>query len=621
MERLPWAQLRSFVLRACIPRPGARSGAVLLLLLLASPVLAREKVRIEVEGLERDLERNVRATLALEEAREDDDLSEERIRRLHAGAEEEIGLALEPFGYYQPTLASTLERDGDTWVARYVVDPGPALKVESRDVQVTGAGADDPVFQRLAREFPLERGETLYHPTYEEGKSAFDEYASRNGYLDAAFDVSEIRVDRASYTSDVVLHYDTGPRYRFGPVRFHQDFLDPEILRGYVTFKQGEPLDVDKVLALQNALSDSPYFQRVEVVPAVERAAGLEVPIDVNLTASKRQRWTTGVGYGTDTGPRGTVGLELRRINRRGHRGRSEVRVSEIEQSFQASYEIPGPYPRTDTLSYNVGYREENTNDVQSESLLVGAALSQARGRWREAYSLNLQREDFTVGPDAGRAELILPQTGWTLVDADDRLYTTRGHKLQVELRGTDEALGSNVSFLQGEVEGKLIRAFAGKLRFVSRAEVGWTETGQFRSLPASYRFFAGGDQSVRGYDYQGLGPRVCPDGSSAEDGCGEGQETFNVGGEALLAASVELEYQFLEEWLYLRKWGVAAFYDAGNAFEGNALDSLSGDLESGAGVGLRWLSPIGPIRADLAWALTEEGTPLRFHLTVGPDL
>jgi translocation and assembly module TamA len=271
-------------------------------------------------------------------------------------------------------------------------------------------------------------------------------------------------------------------------------------------------------------------------------------------------------------------------------------------------------------LSYNVGYREEITEDVESESILVGASLSQARGDWREAFSLNLQREDFEVGElDRGRAEMILPQASWNRVEADDRIFTTKGHRLQFEFRGTDEAIGSNVSFVQAEAEGKLIRSFADNFRFISRAQVGWTQTDQFRSLPASLRFFAGGDQSVRGYGYQELGRRVCfsVEGEETEgDDCAGATETFNIGGEALLTGSVEVEYQFLEEWRFLKKWGVAAFYDAGNAFE-----SLSGELESGAGVGLRWLSPIGPIRADVAWALTEEGTPLRFHLTVGPDL
>lgn len=577
-------------------------AAVSSLLLAPAAVHAAEKVRVEIDGLPRDLRANVLANLSLQEARGDDDLTEERIRRLHTRSEEEIGLALQPFGYYRPTVQATLERDGDTWVARYVVDPGPPLKVTAEDLQIRGPGSTDAGFTDLARDFPLKQGETLFHPDYEAGKESLNKYAAENGYLDAAFDTNEIRVDLDRYTADVVLHFTTGPRYLFGPVVFHQNFLNPDLLRGYVTFEPGTPLNVDELLRLQDALSDSPYFQRVEVVTRQERAEGLQVPIDVNLTASKPQRWSTGLGYGSDTGPRASVGLELRRINRRGHRGESELRISEIEKSFRASYQIPGPYPRTDVLTFSAGYAQFDPASSESDTALIGVGRTQARGSWREGFSLNFQREEFTVGLDSGTAEMLVPQASWSRVKADDRIYTTHGQRVQVDFRVADDAVLSNVSFLQGKAEAKVIRSFADRFRFISRAQVGYTQTDQFRQLPPSIRFFAGGDQSVRGFAYEDLGER---------------DEAGNViGGKSLLTASVEVDYRFLERWKFLEKWGIAAFYDTGNA-----LNSLGSSLEQGAGLGLRWVSPIGPIRADVAFALSEPGTPLRFHFTVGPDL
>jgi translocation and assembly module TamA len=574
----------------------------LVLLLLLGTARADERVRIEIDGLDKELRRNVLASLSLEDARDDKDLNEERIRRLHARGEEEIATALQPFGYYRPDVQATLSRDGATWVARYDVDKGPPLEVTSLDVRVEGEGQGDPWFQRDVREFPLQKGEPLFHPDYEGGKQRFVDDAASHGYLDADFQTSEMRVDLDAYTADVVVHFTTGPRYRFGPVTFNQDFLDPDLLRGYVTFKQGEILDMDELLQMQNALADSPYFQRVEVLPRRDLAQGVEVPIEVNLTPSKHQRWSAGAGYGTDTGPRGTVALELRRINRKGHRGNVEVRGSQIEKSGQAQYQIPGAYPRTDVLTFSLGYSDLRTDTSESKSSLVGVGRTQARGEWREALALNLQREDFEVGLDEGRSELLIPQSTWTRVRADDRISATHGDRVEFTLRGADESAGSNASVLQASAQGKLIRSFADRFRFITRLQVGHTETEQLRELPPTIRFFAGGDQSVRGYGFQDLGPL---------------DEAGNViGGEDLLTGSVELEYRFLEKWLFLEKWGIAVFYDTGNAMR-----SFSGSLEEGAGVGLRWVSPIGPIRADAAWALTEPGTPVRFHLTVGPDL
>jgi translocation and assembly module TamA len=566
----------------------------LLLAALAAPLDA-VPLRVEVEGVRRELERNIRSVLSLEQE-DEDGLTEERIRRLHAGAAAEIGQALQPFGYYRPRIRSELRQEGDRWIARYEVDAGPPIKVASVDLRVTGAGAGDPRFQRIALDFPLREGEVLLHPSYEQGKEALEDLAAEEGYIEAAFQRSQVRVDLERYRADVVLHFDTGPRYLFGDVTFSGNILNRDLLTGYVNFKPGEPLDVNKLLEMQNALSDSPYWSRVEVVTQPERAARLRVPVEVNLVPSKTMRFSGGVGYGTDTGARVRGGWELRRINRRGHRGEAEVLASEIERSVKLSYLIPGPYPRTDTLSWNAAYAREITDASDSETGLLGGQLTQYRGGWHESYSLTFQREDFEVGLDEGISNLLIPGAGWERVKADDRIDTRRGYRLLLTLQAADENLLSDSSFLQAQAEGKAIHTLGGRHRLIGRAQAGYTATDEFRELPPRIRFFAGGDRSVRGYSFRSLGR--------------EDEEGNVIGGEALLVGSLEYELLFLE------KWGAAVFYDAGNASR-----DFSRELAHGAGFGLRWRSPIGPIRADLAWALTEEGRPLRFHLNIGPDL
>ncbi|HSF39012.1 MAG TPA: autotransporter assembly complex family protein, partial [Thermoanaerobaculia bacterium] len=547
------------------------------------------------EGVGRDLERNIRSVLSLEKE-DKDDLTPERVRRLHDRAPEEIGEALQPFGYYKPVVRGELRQEGERWIARYEVDQGPAIQIASVDLRITGAGADDPEFRRITGDFPVKRGTVLFHPDYEEGKDALTELAAENGYLDAEFDVSEVRVDLERYRADVVVHYDTGPRYRFGEVRFDQDVVDPDLLTGYVNFKRGEPLDVDKVLELQDAISDSPYWARVEVVTRQDLAQNLEVPIEVNLVPAKPQLFTAGVGYGTDSGARGTLGWELRRINRRGHRGQVQLVGAQTEQSFQASYMIPGPYPRTDILAFNAAYALEDTDTSESESMLLGAQRTQTRGGWREALQLNYQRDDFEVGLDQGISTLLIPGASYERIKADDRIYTKNGYRLRLGVQGAEEALLSDTSFLQGTLSGKLIRTLGERNRLIARAEAGYLDTDQFRRLPPRFRFFAGGDQSVRGFGYQELG---------------EEDEAGNIiGGEALLVGSLEYELRVLE------KWSAAVFYDTGNAFR-----TFGDPLEYGAGFGVRWRSPIGPIRADMAWALSDEDRPFRFHLNIGPDL
>jgi translocation and assembly module TamA len=330
---------------------------------------------------------------------------------------------------------------------------------------------------------------------------------------------------------------------------------------------------------------------------------GVELPIDVNLTPAKRHRYTAGVGYGTDTGPRVSGGIEFRQLNRRGHRGDIQARLSEIEKSGRTDYIVPGIYPSTDLTTYTLAYADLHPQTSTSKSFLLGGSRARALGRWRQSIGFNFERTTFTVGTDSGVSRLLGPTVSWQRVFADDRIYPTHGQRIEFDLRGADKSLLSNATFLQGIARGKFIQSFGGigsfggkRFRFITRAELGYTETGDFHDLPPTVRFFAGGDQSVRGYSYQGIGPR---------DSLGH-----VIGGQALETASVELEYRFLQ------KWGVATFYDTGTANT-----KFGGELKVGTGVGVRWLSPIGMIRLDAATAVREPGHPIRFHLTIGPDL
>ena len=580
-----------------------------LLVLAAAAAAARhaqaaESLKVELDGLSGEVKKNALATLQIEAARKDKDLDEVRIRNLHDKAPREIEEALQPYGYYRVVVQASLGQENGTWVARYKVDPGPQLRATHVDVEVLGAGAADAGFQRLKAGFPLHPGEALLQIPYEAGKKAFDDYAAAHGFLDAKYQESQIRVDLAAYTADVVLRYDTGPRYRYGPVRFHQDFLRPELLAGYVKWHQGDPIAAYQLLQLQEALSETTYFARVEVVPRRQEAqADLEVPIDVNLTPAKPQRWTSGIGYGTDTGPRGSLGLELRHINDLGQRFTSEATVSQVDKSARADYLIPGANPRTDVLDLAVAYADLTPITSHSEDLLAGPTWTTALGRWRQALSLDYQRETYTVGVDNGTSHLVIPQANFSRVFADDRMYPSRGEKYDFTMRGGAKLLASDTNFAQAFADAKFVQSLgrARRFRLISRAAAGIIATDAFHNLPPSERFFAGGDQSIRGYAYQDIG---------AHDQLGN-----VIGGTDTIVASVELQYR-LSQWRSLQKFGVATFYDAGNAGF-----SFGGDIKQGTGVGIFWISPIGPVRVYAASAISLPGHPLRFHLTIGPDL
>ena len=573
-------------------------AAWLLAALLAAGAAAAAPARVQVElfGIDDEVRASARATLGIAAAARSGRLEEAEVRRLHARAPAELRTVMRAYGRYRASVESHLTNTDGTWRARYVVEPGPPVVVAEVGVRVTGPGADAPAIRSAAAAFPLAQGDVLNHMTYMSGKANLREAASEGGFLDAAFDTSEIRIDADMRSAVIRLDFSTGPRFRFGEVRWRQDVLHPEFLTGYPEFREGEPFDLNEMIALQKRLGDLPYFSTVEVVPRRDRAEDGRIPVDVNLTPGKPQRWLLGVGFGTDTGVHGRAGLELRRINRRAHRAETDVEISGIERTAAAQYFVPWPYPRTELLTLSAGFQDLDPQTSESKTLRLAASLARGRGGVRQTYTLTYQREEFRVGPDAATSDLLIPELGWSFVRADDRVYARRGLRLRVRLRGAAEQALSDAAFGQISGGAKWIGSPFFRTRVLVRGEGGYTQTEQFRSLPPSIRFFAGGAQSVRGYAFQGLGP--------------VDEEGRVIGGEALVVGSVELEQRVLED------WGVAAFYDLGNAMR-----SLRDPLEDGAGAGLRWISPIGLVRADVAWALSEPGTPWRFHLALGPDL
>ena len=553
-------------------------------------------VTVQIEGIEGPLAANVRTVLEISRAADTGAMMLDRAVRLHRTADADIGTALEPFGYYRPRIRKALQQDGGSLVARYAIDPGPATIVTRVDVALRGEGAEDPAFRQAVDEFPLARGDTLRHLPYETAKLALITLAGDSGYLTADFDTSVIRVNREESTAEIVIHFATGPRYRFGPVRFDQEILDTSFLRSRVPFETGEPYQRHEVLELQASLAEDPYFERVEVMPRPEQAESLLVPIDVELIPRPPQAFEAGIGYGTDNGPRGRGSARLRRLNRRGHHAELEVVGSFIERSASAQYMVPAFGHPKGVLTFLAGYAILNPATSASRTYIASVRLSRPRLGWRETFSLSWQREAFRVATDSATSTLFLPGASWERTRSDSRIFPTSGIRTRLDLQGAHDGVLSSASLLRVSAGGKIVRSLGGRTRALVRADVGRIFTSQFRRLPPTLRFFAGGDQSVRGFGYQALGPRDA-----------KGKIT---GGRNLVVGSVELDYRVTP------RWAVAVFTDAGNALEDFTLD-----LEQGVGAGIRWISPIGLIRVDGAFPISEEGAPFRIHLSIGPDL
>lgn len=567
-------------------------------LVLAVGLVAPAAATVEFKGLSRTTEKVVRANVTLDD--EPCTAAPARVRRLYRRADRQIRQALEVYGYYSPTIDKSLERGESCWRATFTIVRGPRVKLRDVSIGVTGAGESDRgLVEALGKDDDLVPGEGLNQRAYDAFKATFAGIAQRRGYFDGRYAVSRIDVYPAELVADITMDYVSGERYTFGAVTLDQDVVDPALVLRYVDFKPGDPYDAERVNELYTDLLAGGYFQNVDLRPTPRPAPYLDVPVHIVLTASAPRTWKTGVGYATDVGAKVRLDFLNQRLNRKGHQLEFNSSFAQVKGEATLGYRLPRGSPRDEWLSLETGYRYDNPQDSTSDEFRVGVKdVKRRRGTWRETRSVDYVRETFQVGSEEERtSDLVLPAISWA---SQPRLVPPRPrreHRLSFTLSGTDEILGSDTAFLQMESEGKMIIPLWTTARLLLRGRAGWTIKDEFDDLPFSVRYFAGGDDSVRGYDYKSLGP------TDAEGSV--------VGGADTLVGSVEVDQQVFG------KWSVAAFVDMGNAFD--SFKDLS--LKTGVGAGIRWYSPLGPIRFDIGVPLDDAPDSFRIHITLGPDL
>lgn len=570
-------------------------GTIACCIALLTGVQALGRADVRIEGLEGTLLDNALAHMTLDD--EDCDAPTWRIQERYADAADDIRTSLAAYGYYDAAVASRLEWGEACWSARFEVGPGEPVLLRRVDVAILGEARGDAQFDAILSDTEIVPGTILRHAAYEQFKRALLELANAQGYVDAAYTTSRLDIYPAERAADVTLHFESGPRYRFGVIDLPRQVLAEDLLRYYFDFDRGDYYDADKLIGLYAALTGSGYFERVDIRPLQADPATREIGLRIELQPRTRRRHTYGLGYSTDTGPRLRMGRIDTRRNERGHQSSMDLQVSPLVSELSLGYRLPYGDPRSEWLSFQTGIKHENTDTSSSDSLKVGVRrLVPLRGRWRHTQFVDYMLEDYAVGDLEGRSGLLVPGLDWTRLAADDRLRPGAGHRLDFSLRGASDSLGSDTDFLQATASAKWIRSLPGSARILLRGELGATWENDFDALPPSVRFFAGGDTSVRGYDFESLGPVDA-----------NGQVT---GGTRLAVASVEYEHPVRP------RWSVAAFVDTGGAFrEGDA------EMHTGVGIGLRWQSPLGPIRVDVARPLDASDRGPRLHVSLGPDL
>ena len=538
-------------------------------------------------------------------------------RRLYGNASEQIGKALEAFGYYNATTNGELKQTPQGWQAIIHVQPGEPVRVGDFAVEVPSPARDEkPVAAALA-DFAPKAGAIFDSAVYEKSKAALQAALFATGYLDAKATVHKVEVARAENRADIQLAWDVGKRYRFGKTVFEGSQFNAGFLDRYVPWHEGDFYSQVQLLRLQQRLVDADYFAIVDVMPDSAHASDGVIPVRIALAPAKRTIYTAGVFADSDVGV-GVKGSVTRRwINARGHKAKVEAEVAQKRKSLAMTYSMPQPGDSDKSYDLGVAYTDSDTATVQSQSLRMVASQTRQWKGFTRTFGLNYLTGDFTIATINGSSSMLYPEASLERKRMDDPNFVRDGYSLVLDTKA-GAGLLSDTKFAQARADAKWIHGIGDHQRFIARGTLGATHAGDFDRLPPELRFFAGGNNSIRGYPFQGIGTALAPAlVPVAFANCARNRsldcENLIVGGLNLVVASAEYEYYFTPN------WGVATFVDAGDAF--NSFATYRNRI--GTGFGLRYRSPVGMIRVDLGFPVNDPDNRhgVELHLVIGPDL
>ncbi|MDG3087027.1 autotransporter assembly complex protein TamA [Vibrio hannami] len=562
----------------------------LLSLILTQSV--RAETQLTINGLEGALSENVAAYMS---AIPETDYSTSL--RFRSQVQEHIVNALQALGYYQPEI--TFSVSDDEQELTITVDPGMPVKLEVVDIQIIGEAEEDPEFQKLIDSSRLKKGAVLNHGDYEALKSGIRNLALGRGYFDGDFSETKLEVAPERLQAFVYLHYKSGDRYHFGETIVEGSQINEELVRNLAPYETGDPYLSSQVGLYNQRMSNTDWFSSVFVQPDLSFVdKQKELPMKVSLAPQARNQFETGLGYSTDVGVRGTFKWKKPWVNSRGHSFDSSLSLSNPEQVITAGYKIPLEDVLKDYYRIEYGMKNEDNNDTDSfESSLSLERHWVLDSGWHRTASIRVLHEDFTQGLQDDDIAMILPGISFSKTQTSGGSMPMSGNKQSIAFEISDKNIVSRARAIRVMGRTAWIRSAGQNHRGLARFDFNANFVENLEDLPPSLRFFAGGDNSIRGYGYESISPE---DESGALTG-------------AKYMATTSLEYQYR----LTGNWWAATFVDYGDAWNNDLPEG-----KVGTGFGVRWASPVGPVKLDFAWGLdSEPGDRFRFHFTLGPEL
>lgn len=525
------------------------------------------------------------------------------LRRRAEEDRERLQKALRSEGFYDAAIELSIDEDARPVAVTLDVATGPVYLLEDYDIRYLGE-APPPEARPDLDALGLHIGMPARAPAIVAAESALTARLAGAGYPFAAVAKRRSVVDHDMTTMSVTVEVDSGPLAQFGETRFEGvETVEEDYLKAVLEWREGARYDPQKVEATRAALAETGLFTSVRVASAAEVEPDGRLPMIVRVTERPARSIGFGASFSSSEGLRGDAFWEHRNLFSRNERLRLDLIASEIEQSFKGVLRKPNFLRRKHTLIVDGQIANRTTEAFDERSASTGLAVERP---WREHLRLRAgpTLEYSEIEDEAGERtfQLLGFNFGATRDDTDDLLNPTRGSRQDLLLTPYHAFGDDSFPFLKANLGASAYYAIDSEARFVlaGRGRVGTLLGADTDRIPASKRFYAGGGGSIRGYEFQSVGP--------LDD------ENDPLGGRSLLELSAELRMRVTET------IGVVPFIDGGTAFD-SALPDFEETLRWAAGLGLRYFTGIGPIRLDVAVPINKRENvddDFQFYVSLG---
>lgn len=558
----------------------------ILVICFSSVAFAGNKVDVDIEGIPKNVQKNIKILLSdLKRS----DLKSKRV--LNKKIRKAMIDGSEPLGFYNVKFTSSISSEK---LSISVSDFVNVLWLPP-EIQISGAAIDEKEVIALFELASEHVGETMTHEFYENIKSNLIIVCLNNGYLDAQFSSAKLEVSLQNAEAKVILSLDSGFQYRFAPISFEGGELSQTFLHKMTTIRDGDIYLRSQVEKFYQQLIDTQYFTSVKFLP--QPNDDKSVTLNVVLESSPRYRYSTGLGFATDIGPRVKVGIERPWVNSKGHQLKVKSELSTKVKTATTEYIIPLYLDWVDSFVWSSGWQNKDVEGTGSEVFSTSFGMNRVLHSWVGSVNVNLENERYSLGDEpTTEVSYISMGTQWTRTRIwGNARNPSKGYKFWFSLETSSEDLGAETDFFITKGGFKWLHGLTEKQSLLLKSTGGIIFAGNIADLTATQLFYVGGDQTIRGYDYESL---------STVDESGA-----IIGGQYLNAFGIEYRYQWLP------KWQLSVFTDTGRAFRDSA-----DKVYVGAGVGVRWISPIGPLNIDLAFPVNDDVYDgARLHVYMGP--